>query len=118
MNKNIKFALVFTFLFAIFGIKMNAQVKKGDLIDGIAVVVGDEIILESDIEDQANFSKQDGADVSNKCEFVEGIISNKLLIYEAKRDTLIENRSAMIKENANDKYSQAERIRIKLKDES
>ena len=106
MNKNIKFALVFTFLFAIFGIKMNAQVKKGDLIDGIAVVVGDEIILESDIEDQANFSKQDGADVSNKCEFVEGIISNKLLIYEAKRDTLIENRSSMIKENANDKYAQ------------
>lgn len=106
MNKNIKFALVFTFLFAIFGIQMNAQVKKGDLIDGIAVVVGDEIILESDIEDQANFSKQDGADVSNKCEFVEGIISNKLLIYEAKRDTLIENRSAMIKETANDKYAQ------------
>ena len=42
MNKNIKFALVFTFLFAIFGININAQVKKGDLIDGIAVVVGDE----------------------------------------------------------------------------
>ena len=50
MNKNIKFALIFTFLFAIFGIKMNAQVKKGDLIDGIVVVVGDEIILESDID--------------------------------------------------------------------
>ena len=106
MNKNIKFALLLTFIFAFFGVKMNAQLKPGELVDGIAVVVGNEIILESDIEDQANFSKQQGADVSNKCEFVEGIISNKLLIYEAKRDTLIENRSAVLKENANQKFTQ------------
>lgn len=106
MNKNIKFALIFSLLFAFFGVKMNAQLKTGELVDGIAVVVGDEIILESDIEDQASFSKQDGADVSNRCEFVEGIISNKLLIYEAKRDTLIENRSSVLKENANQKYAQ------------
>lgn len=106
MNKNIKFALLLTFVFAFFGVKMNAQLKPGELVDGIAVVVGNEIILESDIEDQANFSKQQGADVSNKCEFVEGIISNKLLIYEAKRDTLIENRSAVLKENANQKFTQ------------
>ena len=106
MNKNLKITLFFTFIFALFGTKINAQTKVGDLIDGIAVVVGDEIILESDIEDQANYSKQQGADIANKCEFVEGIISNKLLIYEAKRDTLIENRSAMIKENANEKFNQ------------
>jgi len=86
---------------------MNAQqLKSGDLIDGIAVVVGDEIILESDIEDQANYAKQQGAKISDKCEFVESIISNKLLIFEAKRDTLIENKSAAIKENANQKYTQ------------
>ncbi len=106
MNRNIKFALLLTFFFGLFANKLAAQVKKGDLVDGIAVVVGDEIILESDIEDQANYAKQQGATVSNKCEFVEGIISNKLLIYEAKRDTLIENRSAAIKENAALKYNQ------------
>lgn len=106
MNKNLKFTLLFALIFTFFGALMNAQLKKGDLVDGIAVVVGDEIILESDIEDQANFTKQQGADVADKCEFVEGIISNKLLIYEAKRDTLIENRSSMIKENANEKYNQ------------
>lgn len=107
MNRNIKFVLFLTFLFGLFGSKMNAQqLKSGDLIDGIAVVVGDEIILESDIEDQANYAKQQGATISDKCEFVESIISNKLLIFEAKRDTLIENKSAAIKENANQKYTQ------------
>lgn len=106
MNKNIKFALLFSFIFAFFGVKMNAQLKNGDLVDGIAVVVGDEIILESDIEEQANYAKQQGATVADKCEFVESIINNKLLIYEAKRDTLIENRSAAIKENAAQKYNQ------------
>ena len=107
MNRNIKFVLFLTFLFGLFGSKMNAQqLKSGDLIDGIAVVVGDEIILESDIEDQANYAKQQGAKISDKCEFVESIISNKLLIFEAKRDTLIENKSAAIKENANQKYTQ------------
>lgn len=107
MNRNIKFVLFLTFLFGLFGSKMNAQqLKPGDLIDGIAVVVGDEIILESDIEDQANYAKQQGGAIPDKCEFVESIVSNKLLIYEAKRDTLIENRSAAIKENANQKYTQ------------
>ena len=106
MNKNIKFALLLSFIFAFFGVKMNAQLKNGDLVDGIAVVVGDEIILESDIEEQANYAKQQGATVADKCEFVESIINNKLLIYEAKRDTLIENRSAAIKENAAQKYNQ------------
>lgn len=106
MNKNINFAVLLTLFFGLFGVTATAQLKKGDLIDGIAVVVGDEIILESDIEDQANYAKQQGADVPDKCEFVESIVSNKLLIYEAKRDTLIENRSAAIKETANQKYSQ------------
>lgn len=108
MNKNVKFSLLFSLMLVFFGTLNKAQttLKKGDLIDGIAVVVGDEIILESDIEDQANFAKQQGANVADKCEFVESIINNKLLIYEAKRDTLIENKSAAIKENANQKYTQ------------
>lgn len=106
MNKKIKFALLFTMIFAFFGVKLNAQLQSGALVDGIAVVVGNEIILESDIEDQANYAKQQGAKVSDRCEFVESIISNKLMIYEAKRDTLIENRSEAIKEAANQKYEQ------------
>lgn len=106
MNKNMKFVFFFALLFTIFSSKMQAQLQPGQLVDGIAAVVGDEIILESDIEDQANYAKQQGANVSDKCEFLGSIVNNKILIYEAKRDTLIENRSAAIKENANAKYDQ------------
>ncbi len=108
MNKSVKNVILLSFVMLFFSVltSAQAQVKKGDLVDGIAVVVGDEIILESDIEEQANFAQQQGETVADKCEFVESIISNKLLIYEAKRDTLIENRSAAIKETATQKYNQ------------
>lgn len=85
---------------------LTAQVKKGQLIDGIAAVIGDEIVLESDIEDQANYAKQQGTNVGDRCDFMESILNNKLLIFEAKKDTLIENRSAAIKEMAGNKYTQ------------
>ncbi len=108
MNKNIKNIFLLPLMMVFFSVITQAQtkMKAGDLVDGIAVVVGDEIILESDIADQANFAKLQGANVSDRCEFVESIVNNKLLIYEAKRDTLIENRSAAIKENATQKYNQ------------
>ena len=101
-----KFVLMLTMMLSAFGMTLNAQLQKGQLVDGISAVVGDEIILESDIEDQANYAQQQGANVSDRCGFMESIINNKVLIYEAKRDTLIENRSAAIKENANAKYNQ------------
>ena len=90
----------------LFSGNINAQLKKGQLVDGIAAVIGDEIVLESDVEEQLNYGKQQGASTTDRCEFLENLINNKLLVYEAKRDTLIENRSAAIKEGVNAKYSQ------------
>jgi len=103
--------LKITFLFGIFILlfsanAMNAQLKKGDLVDGISAVIGDEIVLESDVTEQMNYAKQQGASNIDKCEFLENFLNNKLLVYEAKKDTLIENRSAAIKEQANSKYQQ------------
>ncbi|PKF74922.1 peptidylprolyl isomerase [Chryseobacterium sp. PMSZPI] len=104
--------LKITFLLGVFMMifssnMMNAQIKQGDLVDGIAAVIGDEIVLESDVNEQMNYAKQQGASHNtDKCEFLESLISNKLLVYEAKKDTLIENRSAAIKEQANAKYRQ------------
>lgn len=86
---------------------MKAQLKQGELVDGIAAVIGDEIVLESDVNEQMNYAKQQGAANNvSKCDFLENLLNNKLLVYEAKKDTLIENRSAAIKDQANAKYQQ------------
>ena len=106
MIKNLKYLLTLTILLSLFSVKTNAQVKKGDLVDGISAVVGNEIILESEVLEQQNYAQQQGAAQTNKCEFMDGILSNKLLIYKAKKDTLIQDRSAAIREQAADKYSQ------------
>ena len=104
MIKNIKQLLLLGLLFI--GYQINAQLQKGQLIDGVVAVVGDEIILESDIIEQANFAKQQGEMTSDKCSFVESLLNNKLLIYHAKKDTLIPDRSKEIREQANQKYEQ------------
>ena len=106
MLKYTKCLFLLSVVLCLFNTNLSAQVKKGQLIDGIAAVIGDEIVLESDIEDQANYAKQQGANVGDKCDFMESILNNKLLIFEAKKDTLIENRSAAIKEMAGTKYTQ------------
>lgn len=106
MLKYTKCLFLMSVMLCLFNTNLSAQLKKGQLIDGIAAVIGDEIVLESDIEDQANYAKQQGANVGDKCDFMESILNNKLLIYEAKKDTLVENRSAAIKEMAGTKYTQ------------
>ena len=106
MINKIKFAFLLGVFATLFSTNFKAQLKPGQLIDGISAVIGNEIVLESDVEDQMNFAKQQGAGTTNKCEFLENLINNKFLVYEAKKDTLIENRSAAIKEQVNGKYSQ------------
>ncbi|MFV0305323.1 MAG: peptidylprolyl isomerase [Moheibacter sp.] len=63
----------------------NEQFK----LDGVAAVVGDEIILDSDIERDYVQSKMQGANIENECEFLESILVDKLLVAKAKEDTLI-----------------------------
>lgn len=102
----IKYLLVLSFLASFISFNTNAQIKKGDLVDGISAVVGDEIVIESEIQEQLNYATQQGAAKTDKCEFMEQILSNKLLIYKAKKDTLIPDRTAAIREQAADKYNQ------------
>ena len=97
---------VLILLFSFCSILSFAQLKKGQLVNGIAVVVGNEIILDSDVDEQMAYAKEQGAKETDKCEFLDNIVSNKLLIYEAKKDTLIEDRTAAIKENSAQKYNQ------------
>jgi len=87
--------------------QINAQLKKGQLVDGIAAGIGNEIVLESDITEQENHAKQMGEKISgDNCEVVESLLNNRLLVYHAKKDTLIPDRSKEIKEQVNNKYNQ------------
>ena len=106
MTKRIKLTLLFGFFLTLFSVPTFAQLSEGQMVDGITAVIGDEIILESDVEEQINYAKQQGMNVTDKCEVLGSIVNNKILVYEAKKDTLIENRTAAIKENAEMKYNQ------------
>ena len=105
MIKHLKNLLTLSLFVGLF-FQANAQAKKGDLVDGISAVVGNEIVLESDVLEQQNYATQQGAAVTDKCEFMESILGNKLLIYKAKKDTLIQDRTAAIREQAAGKYDQ------------
>ena len=107
MTKNFRFFFILSFLVMSFsGALLKAQIKQGQLVDGIAAVIGNEIVLESDIEEYVNISKQQGTPVGDKCEILESIIHNKLLLYHAKKDTLIQNRSKELRADADSRYQQ------------
>ena len=93
--------LLISFFQPVFG-----QVGKGDLVDGIAAVVGNEIILESELQEMQEMESRQGGSTADRCEFLMRTINNKILVHKGKTDTLIENRTSYLKENANLKYKQ------------
>ncbi|MBF0596108.1 peptidylprolyl isomerase [Faecalibacter sp. WQ 117] len=78
-------------LFLTASVTMNtfAQTAKPKKLDGIAAVIGDQIVLESDVERDFILSTQQGLQVNDKCEFLNDILMEKMLIDRAKQDTLI-----------------------------
>lgn len=95
--------IAFAVFFCIFA-GINAQQKTGDLVDGIAAMVGKEIILESDVMDRYNMAKKENPNV-DKCEIFESILGQKILVHAAKQDTLIEPQTAAIRQQAESKYN-------------
>jgi len=82
---------IFTFSF-LFSLSLIAQPGNSEfqLLDGIVAVVGDEIILNSAIEDRARQARIEGGvtDESNKCGFLEELLFEKLLLHNARLDSL------------------------------
>lgn len=84
---NIKNIIVACFL-------LIASVAKGQdqsfMIDKVVAKVGSEFILLSEVEDQYAYSiTQDPLlDVGIKCEILDGLIAQKLIIYQAKLDSV------------------------------
>ena len=67
--------------------QINAQLKKGQLVDGIAAVIGNEIVLESDITEQENHAKQwaPKSFLGIIVKFVESLLNNRLLYIMQKK---------------------------------
>jgi len=82
-------ACMVLFLTTFVTINAFAQTAKSKKLDGIAAVIGDQIVLESDVERDFIQSQQQGLQVSNRCEFLNDILMEKMLIDRAKQDTLI-----------------------------
>lgn len=60
------------------------------IIDKVIAKVGGEFILLSDVEGQYSYIKQNNPEVGEeaKCQILEGIIAQKLMVYQAKLDSL------------------------------
>jgi peptidyl-prolyl cis-trans isomerase SurA len=65
-------------------------IEKFQLIDGIIAVVGDEIVLNSSIEDRALQERLQGKESgeNDRCKFIEELLFEKLLLHNAKIDSL------------------------------
>lgn len=98
-----KFINLITGLFIVF-ISLNANLfSQSRKIDGIAAIIGNEVILESEIQKELSDYSYEKKEYKpqKKCEFLEKIFLNKLIIFYAKQDTLIKVNHEEIQNNVN-----------------
>src|SRR5690554_3178504 len=84
----------FIFLLQILGISQEQK------IDGVAAVIGNEVVLESDIQRDYMLSQQQGMDVPDQCAFVNNILVQKMVLTHAKQDTLVAVSTERVRERA------------------
>lgn len=79
----IAFALIFFFHF-----KVTGQIG---LVNKVIAKVGGELVLLSDLEEQVAYLKDEGQTIGEqeKCEILEGILAQKLLVNQAKLDSIV-----------------------------
>ena len=82
-----QYILILAVVFTCF---IKAQ-NSPNYIDNVIAIVGEEFVLKSDVEKQfielKNQSQQD-LDPSVKCDILNGILQQKLLVYQAKIDSV------------------------------
>jgi len=68
---------------------INAQ-QSSFLVDKVIAKVGSEFILLSEVEDQYAYAigQDPSLDESIKCEILDGLVAQKLIIYQAKLDSV------------------------------
>lgn len=87
MNLQMGFRAITASLILISAFALNAQTY---LVDKVVAKVGGEIILLSDIEDQYAYLAQNSVSLDDnaKCEIMSGIISQKIIVHNAKLDSI------------------------------
>jgi peptidyl-prolyl cis-trans isomerase SurA len=98
-------------LFAAAALTASAQKYSGGLIDKTVAIVGNEVIMLSDIEDEVAMMKAYGmmSDKKGRCEILEEMMATKLFLMQARLDSLevnndmvegeLSNRIDMLKTN-------------------
>ena len=95
---------VAVFLFAAASISASAQRYQGGIVDKTIAVVGNEVIMISDIESeiqmmQYNYGMQ--SDRKARCELLENMMSSKLFLMQARVDSLVVNNDMVESELSN-----------------
>ena len=95
---------VAVFLFAAASVSASAQKYSGGVVDKTVAVVGNEVIMISDIESevqmmQYNYGMQ--SDRKARCELLETMMSSKLFLMQARVDSLVVNNDMVESELSN-----------------
>ena len=95
---------VAVFLFAAVSINASAQKYQGGIVDKTIAVIGNEVIMISDVESetqimQYNYGMQ--SDRKARCEILENMMASKLFLMQARVDSLVVNNDLVESELSN-----------------
>ena len=90
--KIVRFVPIIIPLVFFFNVSLNAQALQDTIIDGIAAIVGGNIILKSDVENQyvqiRSQGNIQGTAPKIKCQIFEGLLFQKLMLHQAQVDSI------------------------------
>jgi len=81
-----------SFLIAILSVFLTSISVSGQTLDRIVAIIGDEVILESEVEAQYAFlikQQKQADDGTLRCQVIESIIMAKLLLDKARQDSVV-----------------------------
>ena len=93
MKNTRKIALVATLASAVFAIEVSAQKYPDGIIDKTVAVVGNEMIMISQLEEEVQMMRAYGmmSDKTGRCEILEQMMASKLFLMQARLDSLAVN---------------------------
>jgi len=91
--KNMKFSKLILSLVLVLGIGNSVSAQEPQIIDQVVAIVGQNIILESDIENQYYQYRMQSGSISGgtsiRCQYLEGLLFQNLLLNQAEIDSIV-----------------------------